>query len=144
MPPKTSVWGRSGDQFSCLQALFDADDAHAAPLAPPFDAALTPFQRLLVLRCLRPDKVLAGARAFVAATLGPRFVEPPPLDLAAAFGESGPATPLVFVLSAGADPLADVRRLAEERGFGAKFEVRICCLCRAARSLRHHAGRLID
>lgn len=72
------------------------------PLAPPYEGRLSAFQRLLVLRCLRPDRVLAGVQGFVAGTLGPRFIEPPPFDLAAAFKESAPGTPLVFVLSPGA------------------------------------------
>lgn len=71
------------------------------PLAEPFEGSLTRFQKLLVLRCLRPDRVLAAVRDFVASNLGQRFIEPPPFDLAACFKESSPATPLVFVLSPG-------------------------------------------
>jgi len=71
------------------------------PLAEPFASRLSSFQRLLVLRCLCPDKVLAGARLLVGGVLGVRFVEPPPFSLATCFRESGPATPLVFVLSPG-------------------------------------------
>jgi dynein heavy chain len=71
------------------------------PLAEPFESHLTRFQKLLVLRCLRPDRVLAGVQDFVAVQLGSRFIEPPPFDLAACFKESSPITPLVFVLSPG-------------------------------------------
>jgi hypothetical protein len=71
------------------------------PLAEPFESRLTSFQKLLVLRCLRPDRVLAGVQDFVAVQLGSRFIEPPPFDLAACFKESSPTTPLVFVLSPG-------------------------------------------
>eukprot|EP00878_Enallax_costatus_P015185 GHUV01015897.1.p1 GENE.GHUV01015897.1~~GHUV01015897.1.p1 ORF type:complete len:755 (+),score=209.16 GHUV01015897.1:720-2984(+) len=75
--------------------------AHAMPLAEPFENRLTRFQKLLVLRCLRPDRVLAGVQEFVAIQLGHGFIEPPPFDLAACFKESTAATPLVFVLSPG-------------------------------------------
>lgn len=71
------------------------------PLAEPFGSRLTRFQKLLVLRCLRPDRVLAGVQDFVAVQLGAGFIEPPPFDLAACFKESTAATPLVFVLSPG-------------------------------------------
>jgi hypothetical protein len=77
--------------------------AHTMPLAEPFEGRLTRFQKLLVLRCLRPDRVLAGVQDFVALQLGSRFFEPPPFDLAACFKESSPTTPLVFVLSPGTD-----------------------------------------
>lgn len=71
------------------------------PLAEPFESTMTRFQKLLVLRCLRPDRVLAAIRDFVSENLGQRFIEPPPFDLAACFKESSSSTPLVFVLSPG-------------------------------------------
>lgn len=77
--------------------------AHEMPLAEPFESSMTRFQKLLVLRCLRPDRVLAGVRDFVSENLGQRFIEPPPFDLAACFKESSASTPLVFVLSPGTD-----------------------------------------
>ncbi|GBF98747.1 dynein heavy chain axonemal [Raphidocelis subcapitata] len=107
---------------AAYQALFDSAKAHEMPLAEPFQSRLSTFQRLLVLRCLRPDKVLAAARLFVGGLLGERFVEPPPFDLATCFRESSPATPLVFVLSPGADPMADLLALADEMRFAKKFE----------------------
>jgi dynein heavy chain len=74
------------DHFSAhashYQALFESQDAHAFPLAAPFDASLSGFQKLCVLRCIRPDKVMLGVQVFVAAELGNRFIEPPPFDLA--------------------------------------------------------------
>lgn len=70
-------------------------------LAEPWESHLTTFQKLLFLRCLRPDKALAGIQAYVSHHLGQRFIEPPPFDLATCFKESVPSTPLVFVLSAG-------------------------------------------
>jgi len=75
--------------------------AHIMPLAAQWDTKLTPVQKLCFLRCLRPDKLVAAMQGFVSDSLGARFIEPPPFDLAACFKESDPATPLVFVLSAG-------------------------------------------
>ncbi|KAF5829736.1 dynein heavy chain and region D6 of dynein motor-domain-containing protein [Dunaliella salina] len=51
-----------------------------------------------------------------------RFVEPPPFDLQQSYKESAPATPLIFVLSPGADPMADLLKLADEMKFSKKFE----------------------
>jgi dynein heavy chain len=83
------------------KAMFDSNQVHTMPLAPPFASSLTPFQLLLVLRCLRPDKVLAGIQNYVAASMGQHFIEPPPFDLKRCFKESQPSTPLIFVLSSG-------------------------------------------
>jgi dynein heavy chain, axonemal len=92
------------------------------PLVAPFSETLSTFQKLLYLRCLRPDKVISAIRTFVAKHMGERFTEAPPLDLADCYKESDAATPLIFVLSAGADPMADLLKLADEMHFARKFE----------------------
>jgi dynein heavy chain len=74
------------------------------------------FHRLLILRCIRPDKIVPAVMLFVAEQMGQNFIEPPPFDLAACFEDSNPCSPLIFVLSAGADPNASLFKLAEERG----------------------------
>lgn len=63
--------------------------------------ALDSFQKMLILRCLRPDKVFPAVRDFVGDRLGQRFVEAPPFDLGAAFRDSDPTIPLMFILSPG-------------------------------------------
>lgn len=90
-------------------------------LASPYNS-ISSFQRLLFLRCLRPDKVIVGIQAFVMENMGQRFVEAPPFDLATCYKESDVATPLIFVLSMGADPMADLLKLAEQMKTSKKFE----------------------
>ena len=104
------------------KAMFDSNDTQDMPLAAPWDEKLASFQKLLFLRCLRPDKVIMGVQRFIAEQVGNRFIEPPPFDLALCFKEAKPITPLIFVLSAGADPMADLLKLAEEKKFTKKFE----------------------
>jgi len=104
------------------KAMFDSNDVQDLPLAAPWDAKLNTFQKLLFLRCLRPDKVIMGVQKFVAEQIGVRFIEPPPFDLGLCFKDASPLTPLIFVLSSGADPMADLLKLAEEKKFTKKFE----------------------
>ncbi|KAF4316938.1 hypothetical protein BBO99_00008166 [Phytophthora kernoviae] len=83
--------------------------------------ALDAFQRIIVLRCLRPDKVIPAVMSFVASEMGQRFIEPQPFDLKAGFDDSNCSTPLIFVLTPGADPMSELLKLAAELGFNKKF-----------------------
>ena len=130
------------------------------PLPGIFNS-LEPFRKLLIVRCIRPDKVshagtmsheegslggepeggnplphttttccslsllysmcdadppppypsplpqvVPAVQDFVQLNLGTKYVEPPPFNLHACYGDSTPITPLIFVLSAGSDPTA--------------------------------------
>jgi hypothetical protein len=59
---------------------------------------------------------------FVSANLGQIFTEPPAFDLNACYKDGSPSAPLIFVLSSGADPMADLLKLAEDFRFTKKFE----------------------
>ena len=99
------------------KVLYDSPTPQSERLPPPFDApgALTPLQRMLVTRAFRPDKVVPAITDFVGAEMGQRYVDPLPFDLGACFADSSAGTPLVFVLSAGSDPMANLLKFAESK-----------------------------
>eukprot|EP01119_Soliformovum_irregulare_P016872 TRINITY_DN4946_c0_g2_i1.p1 TRINITY_DN4946_c0_g2~~TRINITY_DN4946_c0_g2_i1.p1 ORF type:complete len:738 (-),score=265.80 TRINITY_DN4946_c0_g2_i1:44-1927(-) len=66
--------------------------------------------------------MIAAIQAFITETLGPEFIDPPAFDLAGSFRDSSVSTPLIFILSPGADPANDFLRFAEEMKFGRKNE----------------------
>lgn len=76
-----------------------------------------PFQQLLMLRSIRPDAVVPAIQSFVAYEMGKRFIEVPQFDLEACYNDSKCHTPLLFVLTPGADPMSALYKLAEEKGF---------------------------
>ncbi|XP_066487525.1 dynein axonemal heavy chain 11 [Tiliqua scincoides] len=77
----------------------------------------TSFQKLIILRALRPDRMIYALRNFIEEKLGSRYVDGTRTDLAKSYEESSPATPIFFILSPGVDPLKDVETLGKKLGF---------------------------
>ncbi|XP_045153350.1 dynein axonemal heavy chain 1 [Echinops telfairi] len=107
--------------LSHFRAIFDSPEPHREPLPGIWDRYLDQFQKLLVLRCLRGDKVTDAMQDFVASHLEPRFIEPQTANLSVVFKDSSATTPLIFVLSPGTDPAADLYKFAEEMKFAKKL-----------------------
>jgi len=80
------------------------------------------FQQLLVLKSLRPDKMSPALVAFVSAELGAEFTDAPPFSLASSYKDSTSLTPLIFILSKGADPAAQIFLFAQEMGYRDRFQ----------------------
>ncbi|XP_035888863.1 dynein heavy chain 9, axonemal isoform X4 [Phyllostomus discolor] len=77
----------------------------------------TALQRLCMMRAMRPDRLTYAMRHFVEETLGSKYAVGRALDFAASFEESGPATPVFFILSPGVDPLKDVENQGKKLGY---------------------------
>lgn len=82
-----------------------------------------PFQKLLVIRCLRPDRITTALDNFIRRTLtnGDSFVDCDSTSsffqvLNSAYLDSSTTTPIFFILSPGANPVKDVELLAKKNG----------------------------
>ena len=60
--------------------------------------------------------ILAG-RLYVEEQLGRKYVEKGSIPFDESYKETGPGTPVFFVLSPGVDPLKDVENLGKKLGF---------------------------
>lgn len=74
---------------------------------------------MLILRCLRPDRMIHAISSFVSKHLGAVFVNPPPFDLKLALADSQTTTPLIFILSQGTDPTAMLSNFVKECKYSA-------------------------
>ncbi|MEW5317509.1 MAG: hypothetical protein WDW38_008798 [Sanguina aurantia] len=86
------------DSFAADQApwraIYDSADPTKVPFPAPWPTKLTTFQRLLLLRLIRPDKLVVGVQQYVLE-------------------DSTSLTPLIFVLSPGADPMSALLKYAD-------------------------------
>lgn len=95
-----------------------ATDPLSVDLPGKWNNHLNLFQKLLVVRIFRPDKIVPAIMEFVKLKMGQRFIEPPPFSLTASYGDSNCYAPLIFILSPGSDPMAGLLKFAESKGFG--------------------------
>eukprot|EP01083_Nonionella_stella_P177342 623003_1 len=77
-----------------------------------WDNKLNEFQRMIILRCLRPDRVVFAAKQFILNNLGRQFIEPPSLNLETVYSDSTALTPIIFILSSGSDPTQQLLSLS--------------------------------
>ena len=87
---------------------FDDEQPENLPL-PGEWKRLPGFQRLLVIRALRNDRMTLAMRYWVKEEMGVEYYNAISFDLPASFEDASPATPIYFLLSPGVDPLSDVR-----------------------------------
>jgi hypothetical protein len=81
------------------------------------------FQKLLVIRCLRPDRITTALDIFIRKTLpnGDNYVDCDSTSsffmvLGQSYADSTTTTPIFFILSPGANPVKDVEVLARKNG----------------------------
>ena len=59
---------------------------------------------MIVLRCLRQDRLIPACSNFVQERLGKEFVDPKPTRLEDVYNDSRNTDPIIFILSPGVDP----------------------------------------
>ena len=74
------------------------------------------FNRLLLVKELREEKLIQAIRFFIKTSFSDRFLQSPPFDVSTAFDDSLKTTPLIFILSTGANPVKALRDFAKKKG----------------------------
>lgn len=93
---------------------FDKNSPEEEPIPDGYHTSLDVFRRLLLIRCWCPDRTLPQARKYIADTLGDKYADGVILDLAKMHDESNNRTPMVGLLSMGADPSSSIEALAKK------------------------------
>jgi len=105
-----------------FKKLYDAVEADQEPMPGHWEEKLTKMQKLCFMRAFRLDNLKSAIIHFISHFIGQKFVEPPTFDIAKSFSDSINTTPLIFILSQGTDPVADVIQFAEKLGMIKRFE----------------------
>ncbi|KAK2580549.1 hypothetical protein KPH14_007682 [Odynerus spinipes] len=113
---------RSFDQrISMWKDCYDSANPQEKVLPPPFEHEEgRDMKKLVLIRCIRPDKIVAAVQIFIIENMSQSFVEPPPFDLQGSYNDSSNITPLIFILSPGSDPMAGLIKFAEDNGMSKK------------------------
>ena len=78
---------------------------------PKSQSKLTEFQKLLIIKALRPDRITSAITNYIREKMGDKYIESTTFDMAATFKETSALTPIFFVLFPGIDPTKDVEEL---------------------------------
>ncbi|KAL1462977.1 hypothetical protein WDU94_014770 [Cyamophila willieti] len=90
---------------------------------PPWENDFNVLQKILVLRCLRPDRLKVLMTQYVNSMLGPQFTEPLTLDPATILSISSKATPILFLPSLECDHMISMKQLAKELSMENKLAI---------------------
>ncbi|XP_030626002.1 dynein heavy chain 3, axonemal [Chanos chanos] len=99
------------------KGIYDSSRPHEEHL-PDQWRLLVGLDRMVVLRCFRPDKLVPAVQDFIVDNMGSAYIEPPTFDLARSYKDSNCCSPLIFVLSPGSDPTAGLLKFADDLEMG--------------------------
>uniref|UniRef100_A0A8C4DXT9 Dynein axonemal heavy chain 3 n=1 Tax=Dicentrarchus labrax TaxID=13489 RepID=A0A8C4DXT9_DICLA len=105
------------DNVSKWKKLYDSGKPHKEQL-PGQWSKLVGMDRMVVIRCFRPDKLVPAVQDFIVDNMGQAYIEPPTFDLAGSYKDSYNCSPLIFVLSPGSDPTAGLLKFADDLEMG--------------------------
>ncbi|XP_050297987.1 dynein axonemal heavy chain 3 [Anthonomus grandis grandis] len=94
---------------------YDFSQPNTIPCPEPFET-LKGLQRLVALRCLRPDKIVPAVQNYIVEEMGQAYLEPPQFNLEESYNDSNCCSPLIFILSPGSDPMAGLIKFAADMG----------------------------
>ena len=83
------------------QRWFDSEMPELAKLPGDYQKMLSNFDRLILLRAMRPDRVTTALKSWIEEAMGKEYVTQKPFDMALTYKETSCQTPIFFVLFAG-------------------------------------------
>ena len=90
--------------------------AETEPLPGEWNTKLSDFQKLMLVRAVRPDRITGALSQFVERVMGSEYVNQDAFDAETMMSETGPSTPIFFILFPGYSPSKEIEALANKLG----------------------------
>ncbi|KAF5272087.1 hypothetical protein FQA39_LY01170 [Lamprigera yunnana] len=100
---------------------FHLEQPQNSQLPVPWCDSLSSFQKLLVIKTLRLDKLVVSISKHISEQIGKKFIESPPFDIRKSYETSTCLSPLIFILSSGIDPLPILQTFSKTENLRNKF-----------------------
>lgn len=111
---ENAIGNLSEEDLAKFNQFMISEEPHLVVLPERFEKNLTDFYRLCMVKTLREEKLIFAIKHFIEKNFGKRYLESPPFSVANAFDDSLKTTPLIFILSPGANPVNFLRQFAKE------------------------------
>merc|ERR1712166_627749 len=92
------------DNLFAWKAYIQDDEPQQEPLPGEWDEKLSFFQKLIFIKCVRPEKMLYIMMDFVKDKMGSQYIDPVPIDMLKIYPETSNKAACIFVFSTGCDP----------------------------------------
>lgn len=112
-----------GSDIAVWKKYSEQQDLYNSAMPGTWDSNFDDFTRLLIVRCLRPDKLLLAFIQYVKRSIGDFFTESPPATMEKLYADSDKQTPVIFVLSQGADPTISLMNFAHNMDWSDKVNI---------------------
>jgi len=106
------------NELQAWESFAKLDEPQEASLPDEWEERIpNEFHKLLVIRLLRDEKLVFAVANYVRQAMGAEFTEPAPWRLEDVYPDTSCRTPVIFILSTGADPTAMLQRFSHKMGW---------------------------
>jgi dynein heavy chain len=92
------------DNLFAWKAYIQDPEPQSEPVPGDWAENLTYFQKLILIKCIRPEKMLYIMMDFVKHAMGSQYIDPIPIDLSKIYPETSFKAATIFVFATGCDP----------------------------------------
>lgn len=106
-----------GNNLNFWKKFAESEEPFRLELPEYLESSIGLFDKLLLIKILKPDKLFFSLNAYIEANMGTFFIENLENNIEAIYKASDCFTPIIFIISQGSDPASIVKSLGEKYDF---------------------------